>query len=588
MTLNLRNTLLFPLIFGLFAFAKACLAQQPPVLENLIKTERLQYLKTNNPDASIEHVTENDTMVHVFNTLKQPKFIYKMGTSLPLKKQKIDKGRVILLSFDAVTRKSSEETGEAKLMLQLKQGETFKENQDRVLNLGSTWKRYHVPFKTEIKIAEEYLGVVFQYGFEPQSFAVKNLSLVVYPEGTELREVPRTATTYVGMEPDAQWRAAAQKRIEKLRKSDFELTFKNARKLQSSDVKVELVRHYFPFGVAVHAEQVLEDDELYDRVKKDFGLVVLANDLKIKRWSNKKKRTEALKAIEKLRADNINIKGHVLIWPGYQYNTGGVKKAAEEGAEALTSFVHNHVRGILRQTEGNITHWDVTTETYTNRDFQEVTGDEEILYEGFRILRNKQPGVGRFTNEYGIISKGGIDHKKIEWYRDYIKRVDENTNGGVTGIGIQSHIGTDLTPPERVLKILNYYATLGKPISISEFTMDEEDPEVREQYTRDFITAAFSHPNVSEFLFWGFQEDGRKKVDIYEEDGSVGEMGKAFFSLINDEWKTKVDGKVADLDGKSFSGFQGLYKYEVMVNGEARTGYFEVLPRQENSVEIKL
>ncbi len=588
MILNVKNNMLVTVILGLFAFAKACQAQQPTALENLIKTERLQYLTTNNPNASIEHVIEKDTMVHIFSTMEQPKFIYKMGTALPLKKENIAKGRIVLLSFDAMTRKSSEETGEAKLMIQLRQGATFKENQDRVLNLGSSWKRYHIPFETEMKVAKENLGIVFQYGFEPQSFAVKNLSLVVYPDGTRLDDVPRTATTYIGMEPDAEWRAAAQKRIEKLRMSDFKVTFDSNRKHKNGEVKIELVRHYFPFGVAAHAEQILNDDDLYKRIKENFGLVVLANDLKIKAWSNKNKREQALKAIDKLRADNINVKGHVLIWPGYQYTTSGAKKAAKEGAEALETFMENHVRSILKLTEGKITHWDVTNETYTNQDFQKVTGNEEILYEGFRILRKQQPHVGRFTNEYGIISKDGIDHKKIEWYRDYIKRVDENTDGGVTGIGIQSHIGTDLTPPERVLEILNYYAALGKPISISEFTMDVKDPEVREKYTRDFITAAFSHPNVSEFLFWGFQEDGRKKVDIYEKDGGIGEMGKAFFSLVNDQWKTQVKGKVADLDGKSFNGFQGLYKYEVMVEGETKTGYFEVLPRQENDIEIKL
>ena len=32
------------------------------------------------------------------------------------------------------------------------------------------------------------------------------------------------------------------------------------------------------------------------------------------------------------------------------------------------------------------------------------------------------------------------------------------------------------------------------------------------------MIAAFSHPNVSEFLFWGYVEDEREKVDIYKKE----------------------------------------------------------------------
>ena len=194
----------------------------------------------------------------------------------------------------------------------------------------------------------------------------------------------------------------------------------------------------------------------------------------------------------------------------------------------------------------------------------------------------------RFTNEYGIISKGGIDTQKQQWYYDFIKRIDENTGGLVQGIGIQSHMGSDLTPPERVLEILSFYATLGKQISISEFTMDIQDAKVREQYTRDFMIAAFSHPNVSEFLFWGNTEDGRGKSDIFTKDNDIGIMGKAYFSLVHDAWNTNLNAKTSEEGIISGRGFFGTYEYTFVEDGKVVTGTFQVQPKQTNFYKIEL
>ena len=215
-------------------------------------------------------------------------------------------------------------------------------------------------------------------------------------------------------------------------------------------------------------------------------------------------------------------------------------------------------------------------------------GGEDFLYDAYAMVQSLQPEVKRFTNEYGIISKGGIDEQKQQWYYEYIKRVDAHVPGAVQGVGIQSHMGSDLTPPEKVLSILSYYATLGKQISISEFTMDIQEPEIREQYTCDFMRVAFSHPNVSEFMFWGFQDDGRGKVDIYEKDGSLGAMGRAYFSLINGEWTTVFSAKANKNGTVKGRGFYGLYEYAIEQDGVLKKGYLEVFPQKSNTIEIKI
>ncbi|HRD82014.1 MAG TPA: endo-1,4-beta-xylanase, partial [Saprospiraceae bacterium] len=315
-----------------------------------------------------------------------------------------------------------------------------------------------------------------------------------------------------------------------------------------------------------------------------FNLGVFENDLKIKAWSLPERRAEVAAAMDVLSHRGVALKGHVLIWPGFRYLTPDFERF-QKNPKLVSRMMKDHLESVLTATYGKISRWDVVNEAYTNTDLQRITGSEDILYQGFRMLKKREPGVLRYVNEYGIISRGGIDTQKQQWYYDFVRRIDAATGGLVDGVGIQSHIGSDLTPPEKVLQILDFYAPLGKKISISEFTMDIDDPEVRTRYTRDFITAAFSHPSVYEFLFWGYKTE---KADIYDAQWRHGTMGKAFFDLVHGEWKTKLLLATDDKGMVSGRGFWGKYEYTVMLDGKLYKGEFDLLPGQGNVLKIKL
>lgn len=531
---------------------------------------------------------DNGELVFTVETTEQPKFIYNLAARVPTKHRNYKEGQVFLLSFQAKTLASSLETGEARVLWLFRQSESYKDNLTTTLSISSEWQTYHVPFKATRNISEDAFRLVLQFGFKPQSFQIKGIQFLEMPKNTDVDDLPKTKITYQGMEEGAAWRLAAINRIEKIRKGDVSIQFLNKGKpIQNQAINIKLVRHAFPFGAAATADEINNKPEFYNHFKKTFNHIVLANDLKIKSWRWEPKREATLRALETLSKDGYKTKGHVLIWPGFNYLTPNIK-ANKDNPEAVRKIMLDHVNAILDATKGKVSHWDVVNEAYTNRDLQKITGSEEILYDGFRILKSKQPKVLAYTNEYGIISKGGIDTEKQQWYYDYIKRVDENTNGLVDGIGIQCHMGSDLTPPQKVLRLLNFYASLGKKISISEFTMDIKDPEVREQYTRDFMIAALSHPSVSEFLFWGYVKDDREKVDIYNEDWSLGAMGKAYFSLVHDIWKTDLNGKTSIEGLVTGRGFYGDYEYSFVHNGELKTGRFELKPNVVNTIKIEL
>lgn len=555
---------------------------------DLVDKDKIQYLRTKGDFSKITASKSNGTLEFLVETIKEPKFIFNCATSIPIQKKSYPKGTVFLLSYKAKTVTASLETGEAKLLWLFKQLKSYKGNIASTQSISSEWQTYYIPFEANMKIDKKDLAIVMQYGFRPQSFLLKDIKFEVFPKGTQLKNLPKTKITYAGMEADAKWRTLANERIEAIRKGNFTVQFtKDGKALSDKKINIELKRHLFPFGARMAAKDIVDNTDDYKNFKKAFNSLVLGNDLKIKHWKRDDKKEITLKALDMLQKDGFPVKGHVLIWPGFRYLTKSIQ-ANQDNPEKVTEIIKNHVHTILKETKGKVTHWDVVNEAYTNRDLQKITGSEEILYEGFRIIAKQQPKTRRFTNEYGIISKGGIDTQKQEWYYNFIKRIDKHTNGLVQGIGIQSHIGSDLTPPERVVEILSYYATLGKQISISEFTMDIQDEAVREQYTRDFMIAAFSHPNVVEFLFWGNTEDGRGKCDIFTKDNEIGIMGKAFFSLVHDDWKTKLNGTTSEDGIVSGRGFYGEYEYSYVEDGKVVKGTFIVKPRNRDVIRVEL
>jgi GH35 family endo-1,4-beta-xylanase len=521
---------------------------------------------------------EGQTVMRLTTTTR-PDNIYNLSRSIPLKNGTLKAGRVLLLSFEAKTEQASLETGEGKLLCLLRQSESHKDNLAHTVSIGNSWRRYNFPYKLTEDVAPSKLVLNFQFGYPEQEVLIRGTDLALYPVGTLVEDLPRTKITYAGRATDATWRGAAARRIEKHRKGSFSLQFVDAEGNPLSDMPtaVTLKRHHCGWGAAINAQAIIKEPERLDRIAQTFNTIVFENDLKIKRWRNENYRKNTLSIMDSLAARNVSVKGHVLIWPGFQYLPPVIRENRDK-PDQVTRLMDRHVEDILQRTAGKVSRWDVVNEAYSNRDLQEITGSEEILYNGFRKLAGRDSSIGRFTNEFGIISRGGHDVDKQQWYYDYIERVDDQTGGLVDGIGIQCHMGSDLTPPERVLELLNYYGELNKQISISEFTIDLDDPELRFDYTRDFMTIAFSHPSVSEFLFWGYHGGTHPKASIFTPDWRFGDMGLAFRSLVHQQWTTEVIGKTDEGGRIQGRGYYGDYEYRFPVNGQMRTGYFSLVP----------
>ncbi len=533
----------------------------------------------------------NESSVFQFETTVQPKFIYNFSIKIPTKKIRAKKNQTFLLKFKARTIHSLIETGEARILWILKQStdpkDGYKYNIENTISISKDWKTYYIPFKTTKDVTEDELGMVMQLGFPIQKFELTDLQIYTFPPEFNTALLPKTKIVYDGMEEDAAWRKEAEQRIEKIRKTDFSLTFrKNGNPISDKNVSFELKKHDFNFGAAVEAKDVVNNPKHLDFITKMMNTIVFENDLKIKSWQNSKKNI-VFDAIDILRTKGIKIKGHTLLWPGYRYLPNAFK-LNENNPKKIIELNNNFITDILLKTKGNISHWDVTNENYTNKDLQKITGSNQIIYDAFKTAKLLDPNAERFINEYGIISSGGIDKIKQDWYYNYIKEIDQNTGGLVDGIGMQSHIGSDLTPPKTIISILEKFGELNKKIAISEFTMDIKDPEIRGKYTRDFMIAAFSSAAVHEFLFWGYYEPNNPKASLIDKNFNLTEMGKSYKNLVFEKWTTKSTQKT-NSDGKiAAKGFYGDYIYSIIIDGKKYTGNFTLNKNSNNHIIINL
>jgi uncharacterized protein (TIGR03437 family) len=174
--------------------------------------------------------------------------------------------------------------------------------------------------------------------------------------------------------------------------------------------------------------------------------------------------------------------------------------------------------------------------------------------------------VKLYINDYSILSSGGGDIPHQDHYFNTIKFILDR-GGPIDGIGFQGHFNMNLTPPARVLEILDRFAAFGKEMEITEHDIDISDEEIQADYLRDFLTATFSHPSIKSFLVWGFWEGAHwtPRGSLFRRNWDAKPIHRVWRDLIYNQWWTNVDG-VTGADGVFRTrGFLG--EYEVTVRG---------------------
>jgi endo-1,4-beta-xylanase len=462
----------------------------------------------------------------------------------------------------------------------------------RTLTAGKEWKAVAIPFESEKNYAVNGTQFCIQSGYKPQTIQIGGIALLNYGAGKKLVDLPRTPVHYDGMEPDAPWRKAAEERIEHYRKAELTINVKDpsGRPLKDAKVILHQTRHGFGFGSCVVTSSILGKGPDFDRyrdiVEHNFTKVVFENDLKWPEWNNLERRKDTLAAIQWLRSRNIDVRGHNLVWPSWQFLPKELQ-TYRDMPESLRLRVSNHILDEAGATKGLISDWDVINEPYSNHDLQDLFGPG-VMVEWFKLARQADPQAKLFLNDYAGFMALGIEtaHK-----RNFEKNIRYLIDSGapIGGIGIQSHFNYDLTPPEAIIKELDRWAVFGLDIEITEFDIDIDDEELQARYTRDFMTAIFSHPSVSALLTWGFWErqHWEPKAALYRKDWSLKPNGQVWNDLILKEWHTEFTGQTDAQGSVNTRAFIGDYELTVEYLGKTKSWALR-LPRDGAAFDAAL
>lgn len=424
----------------------------------------------------------------------------------------------------------------------------YRQKESASYELTKEWKEYSMTFLADQK----------GYGLNNVAFQLGHAKGDIYVDDVEV--VPVEGVN------DMTWYNAADARIDSLRKKDFSI-----KATPNADVKVELVRHDYPFGTALALYDSKDSVEKWYRktANKYFWYGVPENQFKWPEYEPKKgklKKREFKEYLDYVKDNGWGFRAHTLVWGHQGY--GFDKHFSNQGScKEIGQKIKARIDRDLKEYKGQIVEYDVWNEVFHEAFIFDKCGWG--LLDSAHIWAHKaDPTAKLFINEYNVISAGETD-RLYEIVKGILAR-----KVPVHGIGVQCHFNARPVVPGLVKERLDKLASLGLPIKVTELDfgtwengMDFSEEEQAKRYEL-FIRSAFSHPAVEGILLWGFW-DGRhwiKNGGIIAMDGREKPAAKTIYKLWHETWTTKGTFK-ADANGDvKFRGFPG--KYKVTINGK--------------------
>ncbi len=507
----------------------------------------------------------------------------------------VNKDDILLLSFWAKRTSSNTE-----VFIFFEDASTFDKDFYELVNFTPDWNQYFVAIKASKNYSSNGISMGLHLATMAQSFELAGFTAFNFGQ-INIEDVPSTFSTgaYEGIEADAAWRAPAAERIETLRKADISILVNDAEGNPISDaqVSVEMLEHDFGFGSALvtcrfpgndcYDPTYVEKVNNLDGQGHGFNECVTENALKWDGWEEEwlGSPDETVAAIQYLADNGVEMRGHTLIWPGFDLMPEDIEANKND-----LNYVRNRIEGRIDEMINHpvlselIEEWDVINEITQVRDLEGVFKNDpnfesgrEIYQEIIRKVRAQDPEVKLYMNDYVVLSGGGSSTSTVDRYKSYLDEI-HTSEDGFDGIGFQGHIGSSPTSIVKIESVFDeFYERYGVPMKVTEYDISElVDPEVQGQYMEDFLTITFSHPSMEAFIMWGFWDGNHWKgnAPMFDINWNLKPSGQAFIDKVFNEWWTS-EATTTDTEGAAtIRGFKGKYRITVtdeMGNTEEKT-----------------
>lgn len=504
----------------------------------------------------------------------------------------ISKGDVVFATFKA--RSAGSMVGDATTEFVFERAAPdWEKSAALTVTVGLAWTDVFIPFRAQTDLEAGEAQISFRVGYASQAIDIAEIRVMNLGPDYALDTLPMTARTYAGMEPDAPWRAEAQRRIEEHRMADLTVRVvdEQGTAVPNVDITVEMTQHAFRFGSAVVADVIATDHPDHEKyrqvIAENFNEVVFENDLKW-RFSGRDF-GNVDKAMAWLESKQITIRGHCLIWPSWRHAPAELRRLNDAGDHGgMRKLIAERIADAAGRYAGRIADWDVMNEVYQNHDVVDTLG-EPAMVDWYKQAHAVDPDAKLYINDYGILTGGGRDETHQAAYEQTIRYLLEQ-DAPLHGIGMQGHFGQTLTPPKKLLEVLDRFARLGLTLKVTEFDIAMDDEAMQAAYVRDFLTTMYSHPDVEGVVMWGFWErrHWRPNAALWRADWSPKPAVEAFRSLLYDAWWTEADGKTDTNGVFSVRGHLGTYRITASNDTGRHAERSATLANNGSTVEIVL
>jgi GH35 family endo-1,4-beta-xylanase len=354
--------------------------------------------------------------------------------------------------------------------------------------------------------------------------------------------------------------------------------------LPNADIGVQMQEHEFGFGSAVAGDRLASTSPAQNtykqKVEELFNMATIENHLKWPPWNGEWGATfsqaNAISAVDWLNNREIDVRGHVMVWPGYNNLPNPVKNILNGGVTAaeqqpLRNLIDAHIQDIGSEFVGQLVAWDVVNEERTNHDIMDQLPEgDAAMVSWFQKARQVDSNAKLYINEWGILSSAGDTNSSNQ--TQYFNTINylKSQAALIDGIGFQGHFDeSTITGPEGIWDILDRFDTLGLDMQITEFDFDTDDEQLQAMYTRDFLTAVFAHEGIDDFVMWGFWEGAHWKPEaaMYLNDWSIKPNGEEFLDLVFDQWWTDEEVEADQSGEATVRAFKGEHAVTVAWGG---------------------
>ena len=459
-----------------------------------------------------------------------------------------------------------------------KAGPPYKKALAQSLALTPEWKEYAFTCMTPA-YGPGGATAHFVVGQKAGTVEIARITLEDYGVNPQPRPAEIGRDLYGGQPHDDAWRPAANARIRKYRMGDLLVRVVDARgkPVSGALVHIKQTRHAFRFGTAIAPEPLFAlspDGENYRKtLLRLFNYVVLENTLK---WDSYGGQGWAPsdKMLTWCRAHDLPVRGHNLFWPSYQWLPGDVRPLR---GEKMRAAVHDHVLDYVAKARGRVVVWDVVNEAVTSHEVYDEAG-KDLIAKAFVWAHETDPDVKLAYNDNTIFDTGGGTVGQLDGQLDGILHylIDEQ-HAPVSVLGIQGHMGGDnpLVPAPILLRNLDHWATYHLPLEITEYDAAVQDDAAHGRYQDEFMTAMFSHPQVTSFVQWGFWAGrhwlAKQGGAMYRLDWTPRPAALAYERLVFHDWWTDTSGKTGKTGAYKTRAFLGDYQVTVTRGGRTKT-----------------